>query len=164
MTRFAPLAALLLLTALVAPAPAQALPGNLAEPDISILTTDEGNIISWEYPAGVKHSKVDYVELWRFDGLESGQLVANAKGKQPSFIDTESNERFAYYTLRYVMKDGQVSDYSLAKSGAYPYCGPVFIISPQIAQPLVFQDGCVFPVPYTGSAWEAAMELLADTA
>ncbi|MEK6986419.1 MAG: hypothetical protein AABX89_08605 [Candidatus Thermoplasmatota archaeon] len=162
MTRLAPLAALLLLFALTA-VPAQALPGNLAEPDISVLTTDAGNIISWEYPDGVMHSKVDYVEVWRFDGLESGQLVANAKGKHPQFTDTESNERFAYYTLRYVMKDGQPSDYSLAKSGAYPYCGPIFIISPQIAQPLIFQGACVFPLPYTGPAWEAAMELISGS-
>lgn len=160
MTRIAPFAALLLLTALSLPA--QALPGNLPEPDISVLTTESGNVITWEYPDGVKHNKVDYVEVWRLDGLESGQLVANAKGKSPSFTDESSTNSFAYYTLRYVMTDGQPSDYSLAKNGNYPYCGPVFIISPQIAQPVIFQGGCVFPIPYTGQVWETAMELLSD--
>ncbi len=119
------LAATLLLGMLLwtLPAPAAALAGDLAPATLTVTTTSHGNTLSWEYPDGVEAKMVSSIEVWRFDGSNSGSFVAKVHGKHTSFVDQGSVNVDALYTMRYFTKDGEQSSFSQATSDSLPpYC------------------------------------------
>lgn len=129
--------------------PATAMPTDLAAPVLAVKTTGHGNVLNWDYPSGVKANHVASIEVWRFDGSNTGTLVEKVHGNHTSYTDSASNNLDAFYTMRYTTTDGGTSNFSSATSGHYPYCDILIVglTAPYLTGP---QTQCALPLPIAG--------------
>lgn len=153
--------ALLALLVIMA-APASALPGDLEAAALSVVNKTVGNVLTWQYPDGIKPKDVASIEVWRFEGTNTGTFVQEVHGngkKAMTYIDHDSQDPNALYTMRYTTKDGEESAYSMAASAVYPHCYVLVVglNAPYLSGPYNY---CFLPPPQLYNEYYFVMSLL----